>query len=358
MRNVLLGLLAGVLLATTGIAVAASSAAPQETQQPTVEGTARKGETLRAGTGGWANGPTSFSYRWQRCDANGQSCANIAGADATDNTYTLTAADVGNTVRALVTATNADGSTTANTKPTAVVGDTVPPAVTREPSITGDARVGATLTASEGAWTGQPVSYAYSWRRCDANGAACVAIAGATGKTYGVRSEDVGRRLRVSVTASNPYGSGTKESNGTAVVVAATPAPTPPPAASASSVSVANVALPDRLIVSAVEFTPSVITSRSVPLTARFRVTDTRGRAVGGALVYATGLPYGRVAAMGEVQTDAQGWATLTVTPTTKLPLQRGASLVFFVRARKPNDDVLAGVSTRRLVQVRIDPTR
>jgi hypothetical protein len=355
MRNVLLGLLAGALLATTGIGLAASAAKPQEIQQPTVEGTPRKGETLRAGTGGWANNPTSFSYQWQRCDANGQSCTNIPGPDATDNTYTLTAADVGNTVRALVTATNAEGSTTANTKPTAVVSDTVAPSVKTEPTISGEARVGATLTAHEGTWNGGPTSYAYSWRRCDANGANCVAVAGATGKTYGVRSEDVGHRLRVYITASNPYGSATKESNGTAVVTAASSAP---PAATATQVSVANVSLPDRLIISAVSFQPSVITSRTTPVTARFRVTDTKGRAVQGALVYATGLPYGRVAAMGEVPTDAQGWATLTVTPTTKMPLQRGASIVFFVRARKPNEDLLAGVSTRRLVQVRIDPTR
>ncbi len=36
--------------------------------------------------------------------------------------------------------------------------------------------------------------------------------------------------------------------------------------------------------------------------------------------------------------------------------LQRGrvAAVVFFVRARKPDDNLLAGVSTRRLVQVRV----
>ena len=41
------------------------------------------------------------------------------------------------------------------------------------------------------------------------------------------------------------------------------------------------------------------------------------------------------------------------MSPTANMPLRRGA-LVVFVRARKPGDNLLAGVSTRRLVQVSI----
>jgi hypothetical protein len=53
------------------------------------------------------------------------------------------------------------------------------------------------------------------------------------------------------------------------------------------------------------------------------------------------------------VLTGTDGWATITLLPTRLMPLHR-AAVVFFVRARKPGDNLLAGVSTRRLVQVRV----
>jgi hypothetical protein len=40
--------------------------------------------------------------------------------------------------------------------------------------------------------------------------------------------------------------------------------------------------------------------------------------------------------------------------PTARLPLRNGYFIVMFVRARKQGDQLLAGVSTRRLVQVRV----
>ncbi len=52
------------------------------------------------------------------------------------------------------------------------------------PAISGTAQVGLTLTAATGTWAPAPGSYAYQWWRCDATGAACVAIAGATSSSY------------------------------------------------------------------------------------------------------------------------------------------------------------------------------
>ena len=109
------------------------------------------------------------------------------------------------------------------------------------------------------------------------------------------------------------------------------------------------MSLPNRLVIDNVKFSPSPAVSRG-PITASFHVSDTRGFSISGALVYAIGLPYGWVFGSPETTTDSTGWATIQIHPTRNMPLRRG-DLVMFVRARKAGDNLLAGVSTRRLVQ-------
>jgi hypothetical protein len=87
---------------------------------PLIGGTATQGQTLVASSGTWSNGPTSFAYQWQRCDAVDANCTPIAGASG--QSYTLTAADAAATIRVSVTATNAVGpSKAATSTPTAIV---------------------------------------------------------------------------------------------------------------------------------------------------------------------------------------------------------------------------------------------
>ena len=204
---------------------------------------------------------------------------------------------------------------------------------------------GSTLTVDKGGWTGtNPITYAYAWQRCDATGGNCANIAGATSTTYVATSADVGNVVRVNVTATNSKGATTATSAETGIVSPAT--------TGSHAISITQVSLPNRLIVDGVKFAPTVVTSRA-PISARFHVSDTRGFSISGALVYALGLPYGWVRNSPEVTTDATGWATIPMNPTANLPLKPGA-LVVFVRARKPGDSLLAGVSTRRLVQVSI----
>jgi Protein kinase domain len=95
-------------------------APPSNVSLPTVSGTPQEGQTLRAGKGTWkGTGPITPTYTWKRCNAGGGSCATISGARGA--TYTLGSADVGNTIRVEVRASNRAGRKVAASKATAVV---------------------------------------------------------------------------------------------------------------------------------------------------------------------------------------------------------------------------------------------
>jgi len=202
-------------------ALPATAAPPANTSPPTITGTARVGETLTAQNGTWSNSPTAFQYQWQRCNASGAGCANIAGA--IEKTYLLTSADSGRTMRVRVTGINAEGAVNARSGPTAAVAPSTAPRNTARPTITGEPEVGQELTAEDGTWTNTPTSFAYQWQRCDIDAVSCVDVTGATGKTYGVRVADVGFRVRVEVTARNANGAGSALSSPSGIVVPSVP---------------------------------------------------------------------------------------------------------------------------------------
>lgn len=98
---------------------------------------------------------------------------------------------------------------------------TTAPSNTAPPTLSGTARVGETVTASQGTRNGTtPITYAYQWQRCDKNGTSCNAITGATSASYTLTSSDHGSTLRVRVTASNSAGSSSATSVPSAVVAA------------------------------------------------------------------------------------------------------------------------------------------
>jgi hypothetical protein len=201
---------------------AATQAAPVNTVRPTLTGLARVGERLTAQNGTWDNSPTSFEYQWLRCASDGTSCIAVVGAEL--KRYTLVQADVGHRMRVRVTAVNVDGQASARSTPSDVVASNAAPLTnTTRPTITGEARVGQELSASEGTWTGNPTSFEFQWQRCDIDSSACLDVIGATGRTYGVRIADLGFRLRVGVTARKDGRSGTATSLTTAVVQPTTP---------------------------------------------------------------------------------------------------------------------------------------
>ena len=200
-------------LMTTRMAV---ELAPKNVALPVVSGSPQVGQTLTSSSGLWSGNPTRLSYRWQRCSSPGAACVAITGA--TGQTYVLTQADSGSTIQVSVTARNSYGATTVRSAATPPVGTAAPPANTVLPTITGTARVGQTLSATTGNWTGSPTSFGFQWQRCDAAGNACVGIVGATAGAYVVAASDSGATLRVSVTATNAAGSATATSLPTAAV--------------------------------------------------------------------------------------------------------------------------------------------
>ena len=222
------------------------------------------------------------------------------------------------------------------------------------PTISGTPQVGQTLTANPGSWNSDTTpTFSYQWERCDANGAGCAAVAGATAQTYSVQSADVGGTIRVAVTATAPSGATAATSAQTAVVTQPGPAGAIKLANGKTSIPATSVTLPNRLIVDGIRSTPRAITSRA-PVVVRFHVSDTRGFVVRDALVYALGLPYGWTTSGVEVRSGQDGWAAVTIVPTRRMPLGRGHALVMFVRARVEGQSLLTGSSVRRLVQVTI----
>jgi hypothetical protein len=219
------------------------------------------------------------------------------------------------------------------------------PTNTALPAVSGNAAVGKTLTTSNGTWTSDAanstITYAYAWSRCDTAGNNCTAISGATATTYAVVAADQGHTIRSVVTATNASGATQAQSAPSAAV-----------STTGGTIAAANVVLPNLLTIDHVTYSQNPIKARKTPTTMRIHVTDQNQNSVQGALVFVQGVPYSRIANTPEVQTDATGWATVNIQPAKNFP--RTGYITMFVRARVSGQDLLAGSSTRRLVQATI----
>ena len=114
------------LLLLAGAAQSAQRTAPSNTSPPTISGGTAIDSEQTASPGSWSGSdPKSYVYQWQRCDTNGNNCANFGEARA-KNTYNTDVVDSNHRLRVLVTATNSDGSASATSAPTAVIGEGSP----------------------------------------------------------------------------------------------------------------------------------------------------------------------------------------------------------------------------------------
>jgi hypothetical protein len=122
-----------------------------------------------------------------------------------------------------------------------------------------------------------------------------------------------------------------------------------------SPINVSAVSPPAHLLVDRQAIAPSPVRRGTQTVVFRFHVSACGGRSIVGALVYQTPTPYQQFSA-NEVATGPDGWATITAHRLRYFPASsRQQLLVVFVRARKPGEDLLGGISARRLVSFRVN---
>jgi hypothetical protein len=221
------------------------------------------------------------------------------------------------------------------------------------PAISGSPQVGATLSGSRGNWTNEPTDYNVVWQRCDRSGGSCANISGTGGKyRYGVKGVDAGFTLRFAVGAANKTGRTWVSSAPTAAIGAAPSSNGCPPPGNSN---VSAITSPARLIIDGMA-APSIVTRQTQTLIVRFHVSSTCGGSVAGALVYATATPYNQFAIPPEQMTGSDGWVQFSMQRQAGFPISGRQQLIaLFVRARKSGENLLAGISTRRLFSVPVN---
>ena len=183
---------------STPIATAGNAAA---TGAPAITGTGRLGNTLTVAQGTVADtdgiDAASITYTWLRCAPDGTACNELG----TGTTYTVAYTDVGARIRVRMKFDDDDDNVeirdSALLPGTGVISGGN---ATGTPTITGTARVGATLTAAQGDVADtdgiNASTITYRWMRCSSSGNSCPTEMG-TGATYTLTSAEEGLRIRV-----------------------------------------------------------------------------------------------------------------------------------------------------------------
>ena len=186
---------------------------------PTISGTAKVGETLTASASATAGFPSpSLSYEWQS-SPDGSSWTAISGE--TSSTLLLDSSLAGAYARVQVTATNSEGTDSEVSTATSQI--TQDPIIDT-PFVSGETKVGQTLTATANATEGFPTpSISYQWLRADTSDGSYLSISGATSSTYVLQSADLGKFIKVEATATNSEGSNSQLSAALGAITEDTP---------------------------------------------------------------------------------------------------------------------------------------
>ena len=201
---------------------------PQLVTEPEISGY-RYVDGVLTGTIGTFSGtqPMTVTQAWWQCDAAIELATTVQPVGCTKlvpttATIKLTLAMKGKFVTTASIGTNDAGTLTVWAPSTVPVTtgaiNTVPPTITVNPA--GQPKVGATLTANHGTWSGDPAlteeSYTYQWYSCAVEikaasynldqSAECIRVGDAVNTTYQPVRDDAGRFILVSVTGTNSQG--------------------------------------------------------------------------------------------------------------------------------------------------------
>jgi hypothetical protein len=138
--------------------------------------------------------------------------------------------------------------------------------------------------------------------------------------------------------------------------VAATLAPGPngcPTNKSLKTAPIADLAPPARSQIEEFDVLSGPVNEQTQTFTLKVRVGSTCSVDIKGASVYVTAVPYNQFSIPAEELTGDDGTATLVFRRDANFPASdQQQQLTLFIRATKPGEDPLAGVSTRRLVGI------
>jgi hypothetical protein len=170
------------------------------------------------------------------------------------------------------------------------------------------------------------------------------------------RHADVPRRLVIAVIATLALAvlaaGGLAATNGSVGAAASDPNGCPNNK-SAKTAPIADIKPPARLQIVDFDVLSGPINASTESFTLKVRVGSTCSVNIKGASVYVTAVPYNQFSIPDEELTGDEGTATLVFRRDANFPASdKQGQLTLFIRATKPGEDPLAGVSTRRLVGI------
>jgi hypothetical protein len=122
---------------------------------------------------------------------------------------------------------------------------------------------------------------------------------------------------------------------------------------SAKTAPIADIKPPARLQIAAFDVLSGAVNEGTNSFTLKVRVGSTCSVNIKGASVYVTAVPYNQFSIPAEELTGDDGTAILVFHRDANFPASsQQQQLTLFIRATKPGEDPLAGVSTRRLVGI------